>query len=202
MPTYATFSSPTSTSAAPKIRTDTRLYLKVPKAPGLAQHDCVGSIYLHNPGSASPSAHGLVKNDNTLNVIDGIFRKAMACKKFKNTYSDPYIEILNLCYYATPNKKSAYAHFISSGSGLNQNISPKSNFVWIAWGTDLSFQGPLITAILDIQKSGHPAFCYDGSKKSVVDWDPNVSFPAHPSRSASRYPNYASDVATKLATYL
>lgn len=203
---YAKFSPSGPASGVPLTRTDTRVYLEAPSTSYPARHHCVGTVYLHNPGSASPSvsspASGQINSDSTLKAIEGIFDQAMRNKKSKAHYTDPYLEILNLCYYVTPNKDDAYAQFLKHGNTRPQPISAQSKFVWIAWGKDLSFYGPLIQAIIDIQAFKESAFCYDGGKKAVVDWNANVSYPAHPSRAISKFPNYQSSLVAQMASCL
>ena len=189
------------------VRYHTRIYAITPSSlTDRDVHECFGSVYLYNPGSAKGSSTWgplTLGTDQTLTTIERIFNKAIS--KTGRTYPDGYLQILNLCHYVSGNKVKAEVDFASHGATQLESIHPNSRFIWVAWAQRLNLQGPLCQAIRDIETSKKPAFCFDGRRKIVCPWDSSVCFPAHPVTAIylrTKMPNYENDVACQMAKFL
>ena len=118
-------------------RVDTRIYFGKEK-PNPLDGNCLGIIFLKNPGSASPKIFDKLcelelRNDKTLPWIANTYLQVIPELKLNN---NDYIRVLNLFTICEPDIDSAIDLLQRYDCELEYFEYPKVPFLFIGWGND------------------------------------------------------------------
>lgn len=166
-------------------REDTRAYL-LRGAQDQSQRDCVGTIWMQNPGSAEGTSDwGPLRSlDPALRVVDQILDVVVdrAPKMGKSIGAGEYLQILSLHYVCGTYPDSAWERG-GALSKYSEAVSKTSRFSWLAWGADIR-HGLLLRNAALIASIPTTVFSYEFASHTIRRGFRLMEHPSHPLKGA------------------
>ena len=121
------------------IRMDTRIYLRPSLSHSQHVRNCIGVVWMCNPGSAGgpfvPRPWGPIPPDPTLRRVLAMLRlRFPATANDNNEYGDKYVQILNLFYAVGVSVPAAWRLWLGHGCKYAEPIPEGAQFAVLAWG--------------------------------------------------------------------